>query len=197
MLVFPPASHSPPLASLTLDIVRHFKIVVSKKAQKPCWGSGQTFLRFLTFNTITISGRLDRLHLAHGWHKTCNSETIDWYVPSCAFIYLFIHSFIHVFFYYYFDILSAFQGVGSAEAVSWEGLYWVVCHCLPALFGHTLFLLNAECEASKEEAHTFNNKTKKKSLVWLGWGLNQQPTRLRTDTHIINPPLRLKTRKKK
>ena len=24
------------------------------------------------------------------------------------------------------------QSVGAAEAVSWQGLYWMVCHCLPS-----------------------------------------------------------------
>ena len=42
------------------------------------------------------------------------------------------------------------ESVGAVEAVSWQGLYWVVYHCLPNVVCPRSILLNSEHQAWKQ-----------------------------------------------
>ena len=39
---------------------------------------------------------------------------------------------IHILILMYDALFSVFQSISAAKAVSWQELYWVVCHCLPS-----------------------------------------------------------------
>ena len=44
------------------------------------------------------------------------------------------------------------HSVGAAEAIYWQGFYWVVCHYLPSVISPCSILLNAERQARKWHA---------------------------------------------
>ena len=79
----------------------------------------------------------------------------------------------------FFDVPYSLWSIGAAEADSWQGLYWVVCHCLPSVVFPCSVLINAESRERKQHV-----PFKKKSLVWSTQGLFEPPTDLPdSDSH--------------